>query len=485
MRLFCSTRRGSVVATLPGENEGELNGLEMSADGVAVIAGPLEARHSESRRYQNVIAGDTSDRLTATHWNIFLATAFGWFLDSMSGALYALIIPYLLKDFHITLNFLTLWVTISGVGAVATTYFWPWWSDRIGRRPAFTINITLTGIFVVLTACSQTWISFILFFALARACLNGEWSIAANLTAETWPAKYRSKVLSAARSLFGFGVALAGVIGTYIIAPYGWHWGYGITAVIAVIALFFRMLCPESPHWVRTQDRKSRVHKLVQAGRELPEEDRAWLNRVSRTPLRQLFESDQAKLTLAATFVTTTGIITWIPFGTYAPLFLNETHHWSVAQYSAWYIWFGIFGTVGYWFMGWIADRWSRFAAMVIGNAITVATIVPFCFVHGYWSLWILGCVVDFGLIGVWGVILTYSAELFPTRIRGAGSGFAWTVAGILGFGTPYAAVWLRDLSGSFALPFLIIVPVLCVQVIGLWLFKVEYAGRSLDSINI
>lgn len=472
------------MGTLPVGNEIELNKLHASADGVAIIPGALETQHIKSKRYQNVIAGDASDKLTVTHWNIALAAGFGWFLDSMSGALYALIIPYLLIDFDITLNFLTLWVTISGVGAVATTYFWPWWSDRIGRRPAFTINITLTGIFVILTASAHTWLLFIVFFGLARACLNGEWSIAANLTAETWPAKYRSKVLSVARSLWGFGVALAGVIGIYIIAPYGWHWGYGITAVIAVIALFFRMLCPESPHWVRTQDRKARIRKLIQAGVALPEEDRVWLNRVNKAPLRQLFASDQIRLTLAATFVTTTGIISFIPFGTFAPLFLSETHHWSVAQYSSWYVWFGIFGTVGYWFLGWVADRWSRFAAMLIGNTITIATIVPFSLLHGYWTLWILGCMVDFGLIGVWGVIMTYTAELFPTRIRGAGSGFAWTVAGILGFGTPYAAVLLRDFSGSFTLPFLIIVPILCIQIIGLWLFKVEYAGRALDSIT-
>jgi len=231
--------------------------------------GLLEAKYANNRRYQNVSAGDTSDVLTTTHWNIALATAFGWFLDSMSIALYALIIPYLLTDFHITLSYLTGWVTITGLAAVVTTYLWPWYSDLVGRRLAFTINIALTGIFVVLTAWAQSWVLFLVFYTLMRACLNGEWSIAANLTAETWPAKYRSKILSFCRSLYGFGVALAGVIGTYIIAPHGWRWGFGITAVLALIALGFRMLCPESPHWVRTRDRQTRVRAQVRAGQQL------------------------------------------------------------------------------------------------------------------------------------------------------------------------------------------------------------------------
>jgi MFS transporter, putative metabolite:H+ symporter len=121
---------------------------------------------------------------------------------------------------------------------------------------------------------------------------------------------------------------------------------------------------------------------------------------------------------------------------------------------------------------------------MVVGNIITIATIIPFSLVHGHAALWIFGCLADFGLIGVWGVIFTYSAELFPTRMRGTGSGFTWTVAGLVGFGAPYAAVWLRDMSGSFALPFMLVAPILVLQIIGLWLFKVEYARRTLDSIR-
>jgi MFS transporter, putative metabolite:H+ symporter len=179
-----------------------------------------------------------------------------------------------------------------------------------------------------------------------------------------------------------------------------------------------------------------------------------------------------------------TGIITWVPLGTYAPTFLAATHGWSVHQYSSWYTWFGVFGALGYWFLGWIGDRWSRFTAMLVGNIITIATIIPFALVTSNAALWWFGCLADFGLIGVWGIIFTYSAELFPTRNRGTGSGFVWTIAGLAGFGVPYAAVWLNDMSGSFSLPFIIIAPILVVQSVGLFFFRVEYARQTLDSIR-
>jgi putative MFS transporter len=254
--------------------------------------------------------------------------------------------------------------------------------------------------------------------------------------------------------------------------------------VLAVFALFFRMLCPESPHWVRTRDRQTRVRQMVRDGQPLSQEDHDWHTKAAKVPLRQLFEPGQTKLTLAATFVAVTGIITWVPLGTYAPTFLAATHGWSVHQYSSWYTWFGVFGALGYWFLGWIGDRWSRFTAMLVGNIITIATIIPFALVTSNAALWWFGCLADFGLIGVWGIIFTYSAELFPTRNRGTGSGFVWTIAGLAGFGVPYAAVWLNDMSGSFSLPFILIAPILVVQCIGLFFFRVEYARQTLDSIR-
>ena len=53
-------------------------------------AGPLEARHLQSRNYRN--AADTT-RLTSTHWHIAWANGLGWGFDGMDGAIW----PWLLR----------------------------------------------------------------------------------------------------------------------------------------------------------------------------------------------------------------------------------------------------------------------------------------------------------------------------------------------------------------------------------------------------
>jgi putative MFS transporter len=459
------------------------------AGGSAVTAlaglGPLETRYARSRRYRDVIEGDVTEHTTGTHWNIAVATALGWTLDSTVGALYALIIPFLILDFHVSLNKLTLWVTITGLISTLATYAWPWLSDQVGRRLAFTINIFISGVFVVLTAISGSWLLFLVFYTLMRAATNGEWSIAANLTAETWPARHRAKVLSGARSCYGLGVALAGLMGTYIIPHFGWRWAFALPAVVALVGFYVRLYCPESPYWVRTKERRARISDEEAKGNKVSAEDQAWLAKADKPSISQLFEKGQTKLTLAAIFVAITAGLSWFPIGVYGPLFLYQTHHWTVVEYSRWYTWFGLVGIAGYFLMGWIADRWSRLAGMVVGNLISIAVVLPFTLMNQTWALWVFGLAADFGLIGVWGIVMAYTAELFPTRVRGTGQGFAWTVGGFAIFSLPYIVVWLRDIGGSFRLPFELVPAVLVIQLVGIFLLKIDYARRPLDAIRV
>jgi hypothetical protein len=83
----------------------------------------------------------------------------------------------------------------------------------------------------------------------------------------------------------------------------------------------------------------------------------------------------------------------------------------------------------------------------------------------------------------VWGTVLTYTAELYPTRMRGVGMGLTWMVAGFLGVLVPYAALWVRNVTGSFTAAFMLIPVLLVIQLIGLLIARMDYAGKQLDSI--
>jgi hypothetical protein len=60
---------------------------------------------------------------------------------------------------------------------------------------------------------------------------------------------------------------------------------------------------PESPYWVRAQDRKRRIAETLSAGGAVNEDDRTWYAKAGRVGIRQVFMPDVQPSTLVALFV--------------------------------------------------------------------------------------------------------------------------------------------------------------------------------------
>jgi MFS family permease len=76
--------------------------------------------------------------------------------------------------------------------------------------------------------------------------------------------------------------------------------------------------------------------------------------------------------------------------------------------------------------------------------------------------------------------------QIYPARIRGAGNGFAWAIAWLVGFVLwPFVAVWLTERTGSFAASFLIVPIAMLLMGAGIRLFTPDHVGKDLDSIVV
>ena len=82
--------------------------------------------------------------------------------------------------------------------------------------------------------------------------------------------------------------------------------------------------------------------------------------------------------------------------------------------------------------------------------------------------LWVFGLAWSCGFLGFWGPSTTLTAEVFPTRIRGAANGVVWAIAYFVGFVLwPFVTVALQQSTGSFALAFLCIPLFMIAMAIG------------------
>src|SRR6516225_9091594 len=458
----------------------------MSSDAVEAAdpaVGPLEQKHLCYANYRAVAGGA---EITRTHWHIALANGLGWGFDGMDGVMFALVSPLIIKEFALDIPTYRSGLQIALLVGITGLYFWPWLADRCGRRTLLAINIALFSLLMPVVALAPSFAVFVVGRSVVNFALNGEWSLGSMLVAETWPARLRGRVISINRATWCFGVALAGGITGIAAATWGWRVAVMVPGVIALLAIYIRATCPESPYWVRAQDRKRRIAETLSAGGTVNEDDRAWYAKTGKLSLRQVFMPDVLPSTLVALFVACSSCCIFGTVGAWMPYYLSIEKHWSTQEYSAFYVCWGIVGFFGLWLAGWLADRIGRrigFIAMLIQGAIFMTLWV---YTDSHILLWVFGLAWSFGFLGFWGPSTTLTAEVFPTRIRGAANGVVWAVAYFVGFVLfPFVTVALQQHIGSFALSFLCIPVLMIAMSIGVTMMVTEHSGKELNEIIV
>src|SRR5260370_7169944 len=163
-------------------------------------------------------------------------------------------------------------------------------------------------------------------FVIARCCvgfaLNGEWSLGSMLVAETWPARLRGRVISVTRSTWCLGASLAGGITGLVAADFGWRVAVMVPGVIALLAIYVRATCPESPYWVRAQDRKQRIAETLSRGGHVSDGDKAWFSKAQSIGIRQVFLPDVLPATLVALFLACSSTCIFAPVAGSMPPYL-------------------------------------------------------------------------------------------------------------------------------------------------------------------
>src|SRR6195952_5062622 len=258
----------------------------VSADALTAAPGSLEERYRESAAFR---AASDQTRVTPTHIHIAVANGLGWGFDGMDGGIFALASPLLIKEFGLSIPDYRSGLQIALLVGIFGMFAWPWLADRYGRRTLLAINIAMFSLMMPVLAICTTWVAFVAVRCLVNFALNGEWSLGSMLVAETWPARLRGRVISINRGTWCFGAALAGAIATYVIADFGWRVAFAVPAVVALIAVYVRAKCPESPYWVRLQDRKRRIADAQKQRLPLSADDQEWVSKARRVPIRQLF----------------------------------------------------------------------------------------------------------------------------------------------------------------------------------------------------
>jgi sugar phosphate permease len=141
-------------------------------------------------------------------------------------------------------------------------------------------------------------------------------------------------------------------------------------------------------------------------------------------------------------------------------LFLSLDRHYAQAEAARILSLVLAFSIVGRLLMGWLADRYSKKAVMLLIYLLVAAAIPLLLFGRAQFTVYAFAAVFGIGLGGDYMIIPLMTAEIFGVQTLGRLMGVILTADGIAEATSPWLLGRLRDTTGSYSEGYLVLVTI-------------------------
>lgn len=424
------------------------------------------------------------------HYRLLILTGLGWMFDAMDTGLISFVLPVLAKEWNLSTSQMGMIGSIGLLGMAFGAVVAGTIADKIGRKGVFSLTLLLYSVATGLCALSWNFESLLVFRFFVGFGLGGELPVAATLVSEYAPSKVRGRFIVLLESFWGLGWIVAACIAYWFIPVYGWHWAFIIGAMPALYVFVIRIGMPESVRYLlskgRTEEAEEIVRKLERkAGVEILDFDKnkdATEHENYESSLASIWSGHFWKRTVMLWIAwfglvfTYYGIFTWLPALVYNQGFtFIKTFEYVFVMTLA--------QLPGYFAAAWLVEIIGRkytlslfllmtgVASWFFGQSNTVTSIVSW------------GCIMSFFNLGAWGVIYTYTPELYPTSIRAFGSGWAAGVGRLGGMLAPAMVGVLLQRGMKMDTVFYMFTAVLVFVSLMIILLGIETKQKNLENI--
>jgi MFS family permease len=430
--------------------------------------------------------------MSGYQWTVVFAAWLGWGFDVFDGLLFNFVAPNCIPTL--------LGIPIGSPEAAAPTLWWTGvltsllllgWAlggilfgriaDRMGRTRTLMITMLLYAFGTALCAFAPNVFALAAFRFIASLGIGGEWAAGAAMVAEAVPEKRRIEAGALLYTSAPLGLALATLVNYQVSGVWmrdspelAWRVVFLSGLLPAAVALLVRLFVKEPERWAKMTDRRP-------------------------PKVAELFSPANRALTISGLITAVTALITWWTCNAFIPVIASGlagvqaaadglTGSAVTALKESWKAqatnWFNLGGLIGTLLTVPAAKLLGRRAMFGIYFVVSGASILaafgldlpPQTHLMMYFP-------IGLSVFGVFGSFTYYLPELFPTRLRGTGSGFCYNIGRVAAALGPFLVVSIvrsgaTALESAMSILFWVgFVPLIGTMALG-WV--VETKGRTL-----
>ncbi|BAJ28559.1 MULTISPECIES: MFS transporter [Kitasatospora] len=398
--------------------------------------------------------GPVHRRLTAI---IGVGLLFDTFENNLSGV----ISKVLQHDFAFNGTTLKLVLASAFVGQFVGALLLGRLADRVGRRTAFLVNLALYSGFSLLGAFSPNAEWLIATRFLAGVGIGAEQALSDCYLADVLPANRRGRFTAWAYTIAFCGVPAVGFAALWLVplSPLGiagWRWLFVLGSLGSAVVWVLRRQLIESPRWLAAVGRREEAERLTallegRAPGEPPATPAVPDAPAPRVRVRAVFSPRFLRRTVMLWLFCVLSVVGYYGFGTLAPQILAAKGYGVVAG----------LGYTAASFLGYplgsllsvpIMERMERKLLAALSASVMALAGLGFGFANGAASVVVCGVLYTLASNVFSTVSHVYLAEQYPTAIRAAASGTAYSLSKLSAAALPFVLLPVLQQHGAGAL---------------------------------